>query len=295
MAAPRLLLDSAAAISTQRLTWGSLSTVCASLRAFEAAFAEAEGARVAEGEVAADELFFGSFEFDGVAFAEALANALPVATFFGAAVVAPLGDLAGVALGFAAVDDALDDGDALGLADALADGDALGVADAVGDGDELGVEDELGVVDVAADSEELDDADALGDTDELGDGDELGVAEELGAAVCLTLPPPLRANVVPALTLVLALAGEVGVEVSDGVEVGVSDGVVGGGGAGVLGGALEEPVFVGVGVGVGVVDVPAAVPVAVGVGVAVGGGVDGLTGSHDWLLVAAAASSSATT
>jgi hypothetical protein len=78
-----LLLVSEAAISTQRLTWGSLTTArAAALRAFTAAFAEAEVAPVAEGEVAADELFFGSFEVDGVAFAEALAKALPVATFF---------------------------------------------------------------------------------------------------------------------------------------------------------------------------------------------------------------------
>jgi hypothetical protein len=147
------------------------------------------------------------------------------------------------------------------------------------------VEDELGVVDVAADSEELDEADELDDGDELGDVEELGVAEELLAAVCLTLPPPLRASAVPALTPVLALEAA-DVVVSDGVEVG--------GGAGVLGGGPEAPVLVGVGVGVGVVDAPAVVPVAVGVGVPVGGGVDALTGSHDWLLTVAAASSSAT-
>lgn len=60
---------------------------------------------------------------------------------------------------------------------------------------------------------------------------------------------------------------------------------------------MVEPVFVAVGVAVGVVDPPAVVPVAVGVGVAVGdpvgGGVVSLTGSHDWLPVVAAASSSA--
>jgi hypothetical protein len=77
-----LLLVSDAAISTQRLTWGSLTTAWAALRAFTAVFAEAEVAPVVEGEVAADELFFGAFEVDGVAFAEALAKALPVATFF---------------------------------------------------------------------------------------------------------------------------------------------------------------------------------------------------------------------
>lgn len=196
-----------------------------------------------------------------------------------------------MALGFAVVDDTMGVGEAVGLADALADGDALGVADAVGDGDELGVEDELGVVDVAADSEELDEAvelddgDELGDVEELAEGDELGVAEELLVAACLTFPP-LRASAVPALTPVLAL-----VEAAD---VGVSDGVLDGGGAGVLGAVLEAPVLVGVGVGVGVVDAPAVVPVAVGVGVPVGGGVDALTGSHDWLLPVAAASSSAT-
>ena len=81
MVAPRLLLVSEAAISTQRLTWGSLTTACAPLRAFKVALAEAADAWVAEGEVA-DVLFFGSFELDGVAFAEPLAYALPLATFF---------------------------------------------------------------------------------------------------------------------------------------------------------------------------------------------------------------------
>lgn len=77
-----MLLDCEAVISTQRLTWGSLWTTCAALRAFAVAFAEAEGERAAEGERVADELFFGSAELDGVAFAGALAYALPLATVF---------------------------------------------------------------------------------------------------------------------------------------------------------------------------------------------------------------------
>ena len=56
--------------------------------------------------------------------------------------------------------------------------------------------------------------------------------------------------------------------------LGGSDGVVDGSGGGVVG-VVDEPVFV-------------------AVGVAVGGGVVTLTGSHDWLPVVAAASSSAT-
>jgi hypothetical protein len=111
------------------------------------------------------------------------------------------------------------------------------------------------------------------------------------------LTVPLGAVVVPALTLVLPLAEAVGVGVSAGVEVGVSDGVVVGVSDGVVegsGGVEEEPVFVAVGVDVGVVDVPAAVGVVVGDAVEVGGGVCCSTGSHDWLLVVAVASSSAT-
>jgi hypothetical protein len=44
--------------------------------------AEAEVERAAEGDRVADALFFGSAELDGVAFAEALVYALPLATFF---------------------------------------------------------------------------------------------------------------------------------------------------------------------------------------------------------------------
>jgi hypothetical protein len=328
LVAPRLLLACEAVISTQRLTWGSLSTAWAAFRVFAVAFAAGEEERAAEGELVADELFFGSAGLAGFALAEALAYALPLATFFGAAAAAPLGDLAGAALGFDAVGDELGlgdalgvadelaDGDALGLADAVADGDELGVADAVADGDELGVADELDVADVSDvsavlaepdDGDELADADALGVADAVGDGDELGVAAGLGSLVCLTLP--LLATLVPALTLVLALADAAAVGVSDavevsddvggsdGVEAGGSDGVLEGSGGGVVG-VVDEPVLVDVGVAVGVVDPPAVVPVAVGVGVAVGdpvgGGVAALTGSHDWLLAVAAASSSAT-
>jgi len=82
--APRLLLGCEAVISTHRLTWGSLSTARAALRAFVVALAEAEAEveRAAEGDRVADVLFFGSAELDGVAFAEALVYALPLATFF---------------------------------------------------------------------------------------------------------------------------------------------------------------------------------------------------------------------
>ena len=77
-----MLLACEAVISTHRLTWGSLSTACAALRAFVVALAEAEVERAAEGDRVADALFFGSAELDGVAFAEALVYALPLATFF---------------------------------------------------------------------------------------------------------------------------------------------------------------------------------------------------------------------
>ena len=77
-----MLLDCEAVISTQRLTWGSLWTTCAALRVFTVAFAEAEGERVAVGERVTDEVFFGSAVLDGVAFAVALAYALPLGTFF---------------------------------------------------------------------------------------------------------------------------------------------------------------------------------------------------------------------
>jgi hypothetical protein len=114
----------------------------------------------------------------------------------------------------------------------------------------------------------------LGDGDAVGFGDLPGVEEELGALVCLTSPPP-RPNVLPGLTLVLALADGVGV---------------------VAGGSVFVAVGVGVGVGVGVddADVCVAVGVAVGVGDEVGGGSVDLSGWHDWSLAVAAASSAAT-
>jgi hypothetical protein len=262
VAAPRLLLVSGVVISTQRLTWASLSITRASLRAAEVvlafafalalAFAEDEalalGELLAAGDLVADELFFGSAELAGLAFVKALADEL--ALLLAAGVDGPLaGGL--VAVGFlvgVGVADGV--GEELGV---VADGDVLG---AVVDGDGLGVADAV----AEADGDELDDAEELGVSDAVADCDEPEEATlAAGVSVWLTVPPPLRPDVVPALRLVLALAEGVGVGValsvglSDG-EVGVSDGELGGGSDGEVGesdGVVEGAVFVSVGDDVG--------------------------------------------
>jgi hypothetical protein len=267
VAAPRLLLVSGVVISTHRLTWASLSITRASLRAAEVvlafalalAFAEDEalalGELLAAGDLVADELFFASAELDGLAFVKALADEL--ALLLAAGVDGPLaGGL--VAVGFlvgVGVADGV--GEELGV---VADGDVLG---AVVDGDGLGVADAV----AEADGDELDDAEELGVSDAVADCDEPEEATlAAGVSVWLTVPPPLRPDVVPALRLVLALAEGVGVGValsvglsegdvgvSDG-DVGVSDGEVGGGSDGEVGesdGVVEGAVFVSVGDDVG--------------------------------------------
>jgi hypothetical protein len=258
-----LLLVSGVVISTHRLTWASLSITRASLRAAEVvfafalalAFAEDEalalGELLAAGDLVADELFFGSAELAGLAFVKALADELALLLAAGVD-----GTLAGglVAVGFLV---GVGVGEELGV---VADGDVLG---AVVDGDGLGVADAV----AEADGDGLDDAEELGVSDAVADCDEPEEATlAAGVSVWLTVPPPLRPDVVPALRLVLALAEGVGVGValsvgpsdgdvgvSDG-EVGVSDGEVGGGSDGEVGesdGVVEGAVFVSVGDDVG--------------------------------------------
>jgi hypothetical protein len=288
VAAPRLLLESAVDISTQRLIGGSLWTACAPL--LEVAVAEAEGEGVVEagspadrdgdveGERLADEdgdgLFVGWGELDGVAFGEGLADGLALPLVCAAGVVAPpVGDSVGVAFGsdvaLVGVGEGLGDGDELGVEDGLVE-DAAGDLEGLGEGEELGVEDGLGVEDAAGDLEALGDGEVVGVADLLGVLAEIFAEEELGASVCLTSAPP-RPNVLPGLTLVLALAEAVGVGVSD-VEAGGS-------------------LVVAVGVGV---DECVAVDVGVAVAVELGGGSGSLSGSHDSPLLTEAASSAAT-
>jgi hypothetical protein len=312
VAAPRLLLESEADISTQRLTWGLLWTACAPL--LDVAVAEGEGVVEAgslaerdgdveagslaerdgdvEGEAVADEdgdgLFVGWGELDGVAFGEELADGLALALLVAAGVVAPLvGDLVGVTFGLAVVllgvEEGLGDGDELGVEDGLDAEDATADLEGLGEGEELGVEDGLGVEVAASDFEEL------------GDGDELGVEDGLGVEVAAGDLEGLGDGEVVGVADLLGALAELFFEEELGASVCltstaarpnvlsgltlvlalVSDGVADG--------SLLVAVGVGVGVGVGVA-------VGVAVGVELGGGSGGLTGSHDSLLLTAASS-----
>jgi hypothetical protein len=169
----------------------------------------------------------------------------------------------------------------------------------------------------------------FGDFDGVGSGAaRLLAVGEVGASVCFALPPAPPPIVLPGLALVFGLADAVGDGDFFGLGVAVGDGdfdvfgvaVVFGLAVGVAdldvfgvavavgdadldvfglavavgdgdfdGGAVDVGVCVGVGVGVGVC-------VGVGVGVGVGAGVEvgTLSGSHDKVLVPAAASSTAT-
>lgn len=88
MVAPRSLLDSEGVISTQRSTWEAVSA-CASVRAFAVAL---------EAVLEGDGLCFGCGELDGLAFEEALGQALPLALFCGVVLAEALGDLDGLAV-----------------------------------------------------------------------------------------------------------------------------------------------------------------------------------------------------
>jgi hypothetical protein len=177
----------------------------------------------------------------------------------------------------------------------VAEGEALAVGEAVAERE--GVADSVRVAEreAVAEADGECEADAwavvllvvLGDFDGVGSGVALLVAAgEVGAWVCLTLPPPLRPNVDPGLTLVFGLADALG-----DVDVFVLAVVFG-----VAVGDGDFDVF-GVAVAVGDGDFDGeAVDVGVGVGVGVGPGVevDTLSGWQDTVLVPAAASSTAT-
>jgi protein crumbs len=281
-------LDVAVAEGEGVVEGGSLAERDGDVEAGSLAERDGDVEREAVADEDGDGLCVGWGELDGVAVGEELADGLALALLVAAGVVAPLvGDSVGVTFGLAAVllgvEEGLGDGDELGVEDAPDTEDAASDLEGLGEGEELGVEDGLGVDDAASDLGELGDGDELGvedglgvddaagDLDGLGDGEVVGVADllgvlselvfegELGASVCLT-STPARANVVPGLTLVLAL---------------VSDGVA------------DGSLLVAVGVGVGVDE---CVPVGVAVGVELGGGSGGLTGSHDSLLLTAASS-----